>query len=516
MSPLLSTPIEQLFARWWSGTDRAAVSAFIAAAGVSLLAFGFEMTNLTLHHDDLSHLMVQKPLVGYFLGRFVHSWLFFFGLQGQFAPFLHMTVGLLLMCAYGVIVARFWGAERALDIALAAALLCVFPYMAHVYQYNSVMVAYPLAHLLVASAVVLAVRGRAIAVAVAAVLFFLAFSIYQAVLANAATIFLVWLLMRVLFSAEPPAATLAASARAGATALIAVTAGGLLHVLAVSLLNIPFDSAQGADQAFSLRSRLEHGLQLSHAAAQVINGLRAFLFWPEAYLPQPVKLLQQLLLAGAALCCLAIPRRWPAKAAALALLGLAVLSPRTMQLLHPQGNFHQLTLTAYGLVIAAALLVALRAGPVLLRNLAVGAATILIAGYVMQCAWISTVNYLNTQAHVSTMTQILARLRSLPGAGWDGRTVAVVGSYEMSTDFPYKPATGVASQFLNPWHMTRLARLMRDEATFVRADATMPKTIEFAAGRKAWPHPDSVGIVDGVAVIVLSNRGTSGAATPGE
>ncbi len=502
----LRTPIESVLADGWRRFDPALKAGFIVAICVSLLAFGFEMTNLTLHHDDLVHLMVQKPLVGYYLGRFAHSWLFFYGLGGQFAPFLHMTVGMLLMATYGVVVAHFWGARRALDIALVAAIVCVFPYMASVYQYNSVMIAYPLAHLLVALGVGLSGRGRLVPFMFAALFYFLAFSIYQAVLANAVTVFLVWLLTRAVHSGHPEASSMGWTARASGAALIAVTTGGILHVLAVSSFDIPFDAAQGADQAFSLRSRLEHGLQLSYAASEVLRGSRAFFVWPEAYLPQPIKALQGLLLLGAAVGCLVLPRSMRGRLAALALLGLVMVSPRVMQFLHPKGTFHSLTVTAYALVMAAAALMTMRLGSGLIRNASAIVVALLLTGYVLQCNWISTVNHLNTQAHYTTMTQILARLRALPNQDWDGKTIAVVGDYNMPSDFPFRPATGVASEFMTPTHMTLLARLMRDEASFVKADQSMPKVLEFAATRQPWPSPQSVGIIDGVGVVVLSKQ----------
>ena len=506
MITALRTPLESVLANGWRRFDPALKAGFIVAICVSLLAFGFEMTNLALHHDDLVHLMVQQPLVGYYLGRFAHSWLFFYGLGGQFAPFLHMTVGMLLMATYGVVVAHFWGARKALDIALVAAIVCVFPYMASVYQYNSVMIAYPLAHLLVALGVVLSARARVVPIVLAGLFFFLAFSIYQAVLANAVTVFLVWLLTRAVFSSEPGAAPIGTLVRAAAAVLVAIAVGGILHVLFVSSLHIPFDSAQGADQAFSLRSRLENGLQLAYAASEVLRGSRAFFVWPEAYLSQPVKALQGLLLLGAAVGCVVLPRRPAAKLAALALLGLVMLAPRVMQFLHPKGTFHSLTVTAYALVIAAAALVSVRLGSGLVRNASAIVVALLLTGYVMQCNWISTVNQLNTQAHFSTTTQILARLRALPDPNWDGKTVAVVGRYDMPSDFPFKPATGVASEFMTPTHMTLLARLLRDEASFVTADQSMPKVLEFAATRQPWPSPQSVGIVDGVGVVVLSKQ----------
>jgi hypothetical protein len=124
----------------------------------------------------------------------------------------------------------------------------------------------------------------------------------------------------------------------------------------------------------------------------------------------------------------------------------------------------------------------------------------------MQCNWISTVNLLNTQAHFTTTTQILTRLRALPNQAWDGKAVAVIGSYDMPSTFPFYPATGMASEYITPTHMTLLARLMRDEARFVKADGSMPRVMEFAASRQPWPHPQSIGVVDGVGVVVLSNR----------
>jgi hypothetical protein len=74
----------------------------------------------------------------------------------------------------------------------------------------------------------------------------------------------------------------------------------------------------------------------------------------------------------------------------------------------------------------------------------------------------------------------------------------------MPSTFPFKSATGVATEFLDAKHMDQLARLMRDEATFVAADRTMPKVLDYAATHAAWPAPGSVNVVDGVGVVVLS------------
>ena len=191
--------------------------------------------------------------------------------------------------------------------------------------------------------------------------------------------------------------------------------------------------------------------------------------------------------------------------AAVVLLVLAAFAPRILQLVHPEGQYHALTLTAYAVLIAGAVMIVIRGARTLTRNAAIIVTVFLVAGYVMQCNWISTVNYLNTFAHFDTLTQVLARLRSLPDAGWDGKKIVVVGRYEMPTTYPFATRDAVAPKFLDAQHMTYMARLLRDEATFVSADTTMPRVLEYARSHPPWPNPASVTIVDGMGVVVLSN-----------
>jgi hypothetical protein len=502
LSALIDTPLERTVAGWWGNVDPACRRAFFAALGVNVLAFGWEMTNLTLHHDDVIHFFIQDTILGHFLGRFGHGWLHYYTQNHYFMPFLQMLEGMVLMSVYGVLVAHFWGLRRTVDIALAAAIMCVFPYMAHIYQYNTTMAAYPAAHLLAALAVILAVRATPLHVAVASLLYVAAFSIYQAVIANAATIFVIWLLSRHLFADECEGLLSRPTLRATVAVVASALAGGLIYLGIVSLMHLEPDTVHSSEEAFQLRGVLTP----MQGIAEVWQGTRSFFVWPENYFPDYLKALQGALLAVAGLFCLWLPRRPGAKLAAAALLVLACFTPRVLQLLAPKGHFHSLTLTGYAVLLAGATMIVHRGGRTLTRNLTMVATTILLAGYVMQCNWISTVNYLNTLAHYTTLTQVLARVRSIPDAQWDGRKIAVVGSYDMSTDYPYKPATGVASRFMDAEHMDLLARLMRDEATFVAADETMPKVLEFAAAHPSWPNPASVGVVDGMGVVVFAKR----------
>lgn len=378
--------------------------------------------------------------------------------------------------------------------------MVAFPYMAHVYQYNTTMATYTVAHLLAALSILLAVQARVLPVLLAALCLFFAFSIYQSVANNAAAIFLVWLLLRWLDPNLAVADKLRLW-RPGAATLVAALASGLSYVAVVKALDIPFDAYQGAGEAFELGK----GIDPVASVRALFDGSRSFYLWPEAYFPMPLKLFQLALLAGALGVCLMLPRRPIDKAVAVALLFLVGISPRLLQMLHPHGHFHQLTLTAYAVVVAGALALVLRHVRPWAGNGARILGVFLILGYLIQCNWISTVNLLNTQAHFHTLGQILARVRTLPAERWDGRTIVVAGELDMARTHPYRPATGVASRFMDAGHMDLMARLMREPVRFVPADATTPRALEYARTHRGWPAAESVTAIDGQAVVVLSS-----------
>ena len=499
---MLNTPLERTLAGWWGRVDDASKKGFLAAICVSVLAFGWEMTNLTLHHDDVIQIFIQDTILGHYLGRFGLGWLHYYTQNGYFMPFLQMTEGILLMSAYGVVVARFWGAHKATDIALIAAILCVFPYMAHLYQYNTAMSTYPLAHLLVALALVFSTRATFVGVAIAATLYVAAFSIYQAVAANAATIFVIWLLSRFLFGGTDARMASRATVRATVAVLVAAVAGGIIYLAAVSTMHLEPDTIHASDDAFHLRDAMD----LRLALPIIFNGTRSFFVWPEHYYPQYLKGLQLAFIAAAGLFCLVVPAKLWAKIAAPTLLVVAAFAPRLLQFLHPEGHFHSVALTAYAVFVAGAVMIVVRAGGILTRNVSLIIAGLLIGGYVLQCNWISTVSYLNTLAHFETLTQVLARLRAVPDGNWDGKKIAVVGRYEMPTEYPFMASDGVATKFMDAKHMGYMAQLIRDEANFVAADQTMPKVLEYARTHTPWPDPRSVAVIDGVGVVVFANK----------
>ena len=140
----LNAPIERHSSRLWAAVSPDTRTAFFVIIIVSLLAFGFEMTNLSLHHDDVHQLFKQDTTLGHHLGRFGNGWIYYYTQGAHFMPFLQMGQAIVFMAAYGLVAGRLWGLQKPVDLAIVALVMCVFPYMAQIYQYNSAMVTYPI------------------------------------------------------------------------------------------------------------------------------------------------------------------------------------------------------------------------------------------------------------------------------------------------------------------------------------------------------------------------------------
>ena len=500
MKALLTIPLDRTASDLWSRVDGAYKKAFFAVLVVSILAFGFEMTNLTIDHDDLWEIFIEDDILGHYIGRFAFGWLHLYTQGAHIMPFMQVVEGITVMALYGLLVARLWGLRRTVDIAIVASVLCVFPYMAQVNSYNAVIVPYAIAHLLAASAVALSTRIDWRRLAAAAALYAGAFLIYQSVVANAATIFVVWLASSIVFGTRGERLPVREIGKAASAAVIAVGAGSVLYLAIVWYLGVPSDSYQGASEAFSLE---EKGRFLG-ALPQVLTGTRAFFFWPEPYFPDYLKKLQLVLILGAAIVCAWVPDKWSKKVSGLVLLGASLITPRLLQFLHPLGTFHNLTLTAYAVSVAGAVMMLARGGSVFTRNVSTALVSLLIGGYLIQANWISTVNYLNTLAQYATMTQILARVRAIPSDRWDGKRIVFLGKLSMPSTYPFKHATGVATAYIDEQLGGYLVQLLRADLVSVPA-GTIPAAAKYAQTHRSWPHEESVAPVDGVAVVVLSS-----------
>ncbi len=502
MRGALVTPLEIIAARAWSSVDVRYRRAFFAVLLVNLLAHGFQMTNLILHHDDVGQFFITENL-GRPLGRYGFGWIHANINGGYYVPLLQTLESVVFMTLYGLIVCYLWGIERTIDATVVAGLLCVYPYIAQVYSYDTSMAPVAIAHACVAGAALLGVRGTIASTAAAAALYLGAFAIYQSVAANAATVFLFWLLGALLYR-KAPTATIPVReiARPLVATLIAVIAGGVLYFGSLRVLGIEVTTSyQNAGEAFDLT----RGYDLARSAEEILHGTRKSLLWPENYFPLFLKRLQLALIAASFILAVWMSSGFARKLLVATVFAAALIAPRSLQLLHPDGDFHNLTMTAYAVVVAGALMLVVRSNWTPARNLALVAVIALLFGYVVQCNWIATVNHLNNVAHVSTMTQILARLKALPVEEWDGKHVLAVGGYRMRPDYPFEQQTGVAVSFIDSSHIDNLARLLREDVVFVSEQQASPTLLAYANNQPPWPLAGSISTFEGHAVLVLSH-----------
>ena len=106
MKTLIKTPLDETVANWWNAIEREYRKAFLVIIAINLLAFGFEMSNLTLHHDDVAQLFIQDSILGRYVGRFGLGWLNYYGQNAYFMPFLQMLVPHAFECVLDVRVHR--------------------------------------------------------------------------------------------------------------------------------------------------------------------------------------------------------------------------------------------------------------------------------------------------------------------------------------------------------------------------------------------------------------------------
>lgn len=173
-------------------------AAMTVALVLAIIAFGFELTNTTLGIDDFSHLDMAFGWNPFYIGRGTWGVLLVQYLTPGvwITPFISLLIGILLQLLAAVVIG--WGLElRALSPlqqALLYALFAAFPYFACQMAFHYVQIAYPLASLLMACGVVLALAGGAKRSICAAFAIGFAISIYQGSLSVLASVALLALL----------------------------------------------------------------------------------------------------------------------------------------------------------------------------------------------------------------------------------------------------------------------------------------------------------------------------------
>jgi hypothetical protein len=247
-------------------------------------------------------------------------------------------------------------------------------------------------------------------------------------------------------------------------------------------------------------------------------GIPAASPYPETpYFTITDKLLSVLLYLAAAVGLWTVTRFRMAGVLSIAVFAIALFAPRTLQFVHANANYHELTLTGYAVYIAAAGTFALNARLRGIRIFGQILVLLLIGRFIHSDNVGATALAFDYQAIMHWGNRILTRIEENPRyaempRGSTKRVIFVGDLYRVSDWFyrghPFVTAVGIADGVPNIIFDSVL-RLLRVNATSwgVSTDDHR-KALTYAAEHHSWPHPDAVTILeDGTIVVVLDKSG---------
>jgi hypothetical protein len=491
----------------------AEAAAMAVALALAAIAFGFELTNPTLGVDDFTYLDIPFAWDPFWIGR--GSWggllVQYLTPGGWMTPFVSLVIGILLQLLTAVLVGWALGVRALppLQQALLYALFAAFPYFACQMAFNYVQIAYPLASLLMACGVLLALAGDTGRGICAAIAIGFAISIYQGSLSVLAPVALL---------APLAVAELRGRAIVGryGRVLIAALAGGALYFAAhKSILALTGIVAQNPYYSVSFDWRFWERLAsirgeilfLLLGAADVIPA-KAVVIWLLCVLMLLLHvvggqrdILQRLRWLG--LCVL---------------LGfLAAISPFLVLFFHA-GQLAPRSSVGVAVVwfaLFAAMLAAPSAG---IRRAGTACLAAAVIFFVFQDNRMFFSQHLVTQADTIMMARIAERIDRLALRSDAAPTdVVAIGQYthpqSAGISHFYGDVLGY-SQFEwatvdTRWYMRGLARAIGvdhyvwHDAAELGEDFRSPSLLQ---GRQPWPHASSVFAHDGYAVVWLGQR----------
>jgi hypothetical protein len=195
-------------------------------------------------------------------------------------------------------------------------------------------------------------------------------------------------------------------------------------------------------------------------------------------------------------------------------LATAALAPRTLQILHPDANYHELTLGGYSILLGGAFSIALKLGNRMLRSTVQSVLIILVLGFIHSNNVAAMSITLDYQSTMHWANRVLARVEALPNYGSSvypaqKRIIFVGEDYQISQWFyrgrPFVTSTGIADG-VPSIVFENLFRLLRVNVGYDVTAESRQRAIDYAAKHGAWPAPDSVTVLDdGTIVVVLEN-----------
>jgi hypothetical protein len=501
----------------WRDVSNGSKTVFTVSLAANFLAFGFLFANLSLNHDGFGFITIDGSWARS-TGRWATDILYAVFFRNHQLIWLHGILGSALFVATGMSVCRTLGVRLLPARLIVVLLYSLFPYMCSYYGYAFHVPIYAFACLLVHYSVELACKG-ARGAAVGSVLVMLSLACYQAFIASAATLALAACAAE-LAKADGRGQAAAALRMLGRAALMFVS-GGVLYAVSIkistSVFNIQLTTYQGAAGLLSFDwAAIIAGLPSVAWETARFLGMRLPSIYPESLYFTPTHKLMCLAVYAAAFAGLwASGRMMAARIGACALFLAALFAPRAVQVFHPGGNYHELTLTGYGVFIAASAAFAMNVSGRWPRTGVQAVVALLIAGFLHSNNVGASALVFDYQAIMHWGNRILARVEqhprySAPPAGAVRKAVFVGDLYKVSEWYyrgrPFVQAVGIADGVPNII-FDAIFRLLRVNAsTDGLSDGSRRQAAAFAAGRPAWPHPDSVTVLeDGTIVVILDN-----------
>ena len=502
-----------------SGVSRDTRRIVVAAFCINLFAYGFLFANLTLNHDGFGFITLDASWT-----RGTGRWLTDVLYAVLFRNFeLIWLNGLLAMCFF---IATALSISRVLRLAglserlVVALLYTLFPYMCSYYGYAFHVPIYALSSLLAVSAVEVTERGGLGKCLLGALLLAASLACYQAFVASALTLVMLGA-AAALARAESRESLTAIAWRVGRQ-MFALGLGCALYWLSikvsVAVFNVQLVAYQGAaSMGASDFAAVTRGLRVVLIETARFLGGRFQSIYPESsYFTWKDKALCAVVYLGAIAGIAAMARRMRGRSGAAVLMFLmALFAPRVLQVAHPDGNYHELTLTGYGVYLAGAAAFAME-----MKNRIARSAVQLVL-VVLICSFIHSNNVgaaalaFDYQAIMHWGNRVLAMIEADPRCAvqmgsWAPKRIMFVGdAYRVSDWFyrgrPFVTAVGIADGIPNIV-FDSIFRLLRVNATSVGIPPqTHSEGLAYAARHEAWPHPESVTVLrDGTIVVVLS------------
>jgi hypothetical protein len=491
----------------------AEAAAMVVALALAAMAFGFELTNPTLGVDDFTYLDMAFAWDPFWIGR--GSWggllVQYLTPGGWMTPFVSLVIGILLQLLTAVLIGWALGVRALppLQQALLYALFVAFPYFACQMAFNYVQIAYPLASLLMAGGVLLALAGDFGRSVCAAIGIAFAISIYQGSLSVLAPV----ALLAPLAVPEPRGSEIVGRYR---RVLVAALAGGALYFAAhKAILAITGIVAQNPYYSVSFDWRFWERLAsirgetvfLLLGASDVIPA-KAVVIWELAALVlllhvvgRQDDILQRLRWLG--LCVL---------------LGfLAAISPFLVLFFHA-GQLAPRSSVGVAVVWFALFAFMVAASSAGIRRAGTACLAAAVVFFVFQDNRMFFSQHLVTQADTIMMARIAERIDRLALRDDAAPTnVVVIGQYTHPQYAGMPHFTGDVlgySQFEwatveTRWYMRGLARAIGVDHYVWRDAAELGEDFRNPAllqGRQPWPHASSVFAHGGYAVVWLGQR----------